>query len=519
MRITFLGHAGFCVETDSTTVIMDPWLSPTGAFDGGWFQLPRNHHLAPLVQEKLAAPNRRKFVYISHEHKDHFDLPFLRSLRARDFTLLIGRFQRRALEDALADYPCAGLMACSDGQAIEIPGGYIKLFLDDSGLNRDSAILVKADGCTFLNLNDCKIYDRVASIVEADGAVDALACQFSGATWHPTCYEYPRQTYERIARRKMFSKFESVARVIQSVAPGVYLPSAGPACFLDPDLIHLNFEPVNIFPRAGAFVRYLDRRLPGVSTTWREISPGDEVDVASGEYAWRATERIGDADFPDYIAAYAADYRAYFEQLKGGQADEASPTDVLEMLRPELQRKLERFRLRERMNVPLYVGLTDLADRLLEVDFLAGTVGVVGPPDELGYYRILVPAWEARRLLSRAITWEDLSLTFRARLKREPDVYQTILQAFLILEPEDLDWFCAQLVDIEGRMERIVVEVAGRRFSVSRYCPHQGGDLAMGRAASGYWVCPRHGWQFDLERGGGCVTNDTSIHAIPLEPD
>src|SRR5919202_1943637 len=103
MRITYLGHAGFCVETRLATVIMDPWLSPSGAFDSGWFQFPRNHHLRDLVEDRLRAPGRQRFVYISHEHKDHFDLPLLRSLESRDFTLVVGRFQRRALQVGLAE--------------------------------------------------------------------------------------------------------------------------------------------------------------------------------------------------------------------------------------------------------------------------------------------------------------------------------------------------------------------------------------------------------------------------------
>ena len=53
MRITFLGHAGFVVETEGAIVVADPWLSPSGAFDSAWMQFPQNHHLAALVREKL----------------------------------------------------------------------------------------------------------------------------------------------------------------------------------------------------------------------------------------------------------------------------------------------------------------------------------------------------------------------------------------------------------------------------------------------------------------------------------
>src|SRR5207253_3161805 len=108
-----------------------------------------------------------------------------------------------------------------------------------------------------------------------------FACQFSGATWHPTCYEYPREVYERISEYKLVSKFEIVARAIETLRPRVFLPSAGPPCFLDPALIHLNFERVNIFPHAPKLLRFLAQRIADQSTQWAEIMPGDVLDVES----------------------------------------------------------------------------------------------------------------------------------------------------------------------------------------------------------------------------------------------
>ncbi|HZH76914.1 MAG TPA: MBL fold metallo-hydrolase, partial [Archangium sp.] len=77
MQITFLGHAGFLVETQHALVVVDPWLSPQGAFDSAWMQFPRNHQLAPMVREKLESSTKERFLYISHEHKDHYDPDFL----------------------------------------------------------------------------------------------------------------------------------------------------------------------------------------------------------------------------------------------------------------------------------------------------------------------------------------------------------------------------------------------------------------------------------------------------------
>ena len=45
MRITYLGHAGLRVDAADLRLLMDPWLSRTGAFQAAWFQFPANAHL------------------------------------------------------------------------------------------------------------------------------------------------------------------------------------------------------------------------------------------------------------------------------------------------------------------------------------------------------------------------------------------------------------------------------------------------------------------------------------------
>src|ERR1700733_12639732 len=171
MQITYLGHAGFIAETDDVIVITDPWLSSTGAFDASWFQLPRNHHLAPLVYEKLRDQRRSIYIYISHEHQDHFDLAFLNSLPDRNFTLLSPEFSRLALMHQLSNYKCEEKIFFHHKQKIEIPGGSLKFYVDDSQLNRDSAIMVKVGQTAFFDMNDCKLFDALPEIVREDGPI------------------------------------------------------------------------------------------------------------------------------------------------------------------------------------------------------------------------------------------------------------------------------------------------------------------------------------------------------------
>ncbi len=522
MRITFIGHAGFVVETDSAIIVTDPWLSEDGAFDGGWMQLPRNHHLAEPVRRMLDESSKQRFLYISHEHKDHFDPGFLSRLKRKDVTVVVPRLRRKALRQELADLGFSRLLCLEDGQTVPFPGGYLKLYVEDSVLNRDSAILVRSGNRTFLDLNDCKLHDRLPRIAREESAIDVLTAQFSGAIWHPTCYEYDEDSYQRISRKKMFSKFEAVARGIEAVRPRAFIASAGPACFLDPMLRHLNFEPVNIFPRAGRLFQYLKKRLRNFVLELVEPMPGDVFEVGErelGQAALRTVHeekpRVTDESFSEYLAQYAAD----FEEMYAARRRSFSPLGldgVWGALKAELERKLDALWLRERVLVPLYVWLTERPDRLARVSFQRGSVEEVDRVFDASRYTMAVSASDIIRVLERNMTWEDFMLSFRMRLSRSPDVYDPVLHGYFVIEAEDLPVFCEEVLATEAKQERIVVRAGDKAYSVLRYCPHQGADLTEAWLEGGrYLVCPRHRWRFDLEQEGVCTTSCVSISARP----
>lgn len=519
MRITFLGHAGFLVETQSAVLIADPWLSPSGAFDAAWFQFPRNHHLAALVQEKFADSSKPRYLYISHEHKDHFDKAFLDSIQCRDFTVILPDFHRAALAQAMANYECKDVVLLADQEEADICGGKFKLYLDDSELNRDSAMLLKADGQAFLNLNDCRINDALPVIKREEGHINVLAMQFSGANWHPVCYDYSPERYAAISRKKVMAKFNAVAQGIKTMSPDFYLPSAGPPCFLDPMLLHINFEETNIFSQAWALTPYLERRFPAATTRWPELMPGDVLDVSEGVVHASGSERVDERGFRGYVEGYAAEYAGFFRarQKQYGWRD---PLRLLQRLKEDMAGKLEALELHDRVTTNLYFGFTDVQHMALRINFHERDIAMCRGIDEANYYQINAPSWEVARVLDGRISWEDFAHTFRIRLGREPDVYQTIVSAFIRLEPADLNRFCAKILSIESRQERIVKEANGNRYVVDRYCPHQGGDLMYGWIDEDrYLTCPRHGWRFDLESAGLCPDNAGSVHAVCLEDE
>ncbi|MDR3502844.1 MAG: Rieske 2Fe-2S domain-containing protein [Legionella sp.] len=519
MIITYLGHAGFCVETTSTIIVLDPWLSPFGAFDSSWFQYPRNHHMAQYVIDLFNRSKKEKYIYISHEHKDHFDPAFLNSLENRDFSFILAEFQHPIVKDALMqmDYQCKQILELKDKENLAFQdGSSFTMFVIDSELECDSAVLIKANTKTFLNINDCKINERLETITKEYGPIDVFAAQFSGAIWHPTCYDYDLLTYEKISLSKKTVKFELTARAIETVKPTFYFPSAGPPCFLDPMLIHKNFEPINIFPRAPELIEFLNKRCKDSNTQWPELMPGDALDVVTSQWVHLAPNRLNDAEFYQNIHSYANEYTDYFYQREL-ENNQINPQQVFLELQKDLEEKIKGLKLvHEEVTVPLYWKIQDY-DWMYQVNFKEKTLTKVKTIlDTHHYYLIEAPAWQVHKALQKEINWPDFALTFRVKLSRKPDLYNTLIHGFITLDANSIGRLCELMKSYLERRERIIVHYEGKQYSILRYCKHQGADLSQGWIENGCLVCPRHRWHYDLKDGGKCTTNLSSIEAICL---
>ena len=519
MKITYLGHAGFCVETPASFIIMDPWLSPQGAFDASWFQYPKNHHMADFVQHILSTSTKDKYIYISHEHKDHFDIPFLESLQSRNFTLLLANFSYPVIKRTLDSihYHCKKMVLLNNEEPFQLKDGKLCLFIIDGELNCDSAILVKSESSSFLNINDCKIHDQLTCITKQYGPIDIFTAQFSGASWYPTCYQMTPSKYRQACEKKITGKFEAIAEAINIIKPRMYLPSAGPPCFLDPLLFNINFQEINSYPRAPQIIHYLDQHWKGseCSTKWTEIAPGDALDVGSLRFTHRASDVVDDKQIKPYIVAYADAYKAFFEERMRAN-DKINPQDVFLRLQEELQHKIDALKLvNEKVSTLLYWAISEHPNNMICMDLAHKTLKITDSIDDPSHYcKITAPAWQVNKVLNREISWPDFALTFRLKIERVPDVYNTILHGFLILDAEKIGSFCEKMATTYKRKDRVLIEYNGKKYSVLRYCPHQGADLAEGHVDGTNLVCPRHQWEFDLEKGGQCIYNDSSIDAI-----
>lgn len=522
MQIKYLGHAGFCVETSASLIIMDPWVSPHGAFDSAWFQYPRNHYLAHDIQEKLKGSKKNKYVYISHEHQDHFDISFLTSLKNREFTLLLANYDTPRVKQKLDEinYTCNEIILLNHEEPYPLVDGVITLFIVDTEINCDSAILVESETSRFLNLNDCKLHDKLDFIVKKYGLIDVFTAQFSGASWYPTCYETSPKEYETLCQEKINHKFESVALAIDVVKPALYLPSAGPPCFIDPELMPIHAQPINTYPRANQLLRYLDERFikDKLTTRWCDFWPGDVLDVKTLGITHEHSEIVPEASVSSYLQVYAQDYQDFFN-LRQQENKTINPQEVFLKLKSFLLKKIKALTLvNHQVTTLLYWRVSDYPDAMYCIDLAKKTIECVNAIDEaFGYYRITSSAWQINKVLQGELSWSDFALTMRLTLARVPDVYDPILHGFLILDDDKIKSFCEKSYNFTNKKERIVVECNNRRYSILKYCPHQGADLSQAQMKGCLLTCPRHQWVFNLEKAGACEDNSSTLDAIFLD--
>ena len=95
-NLKFWGHNCFSVETEDSVLLIDPWISSSGAFFGSWFQYPRNHHLIEDVLNLLRS-KKNSFIFVTHEHQDHYDVNFLK-LIPKNSKILIPNYSDKSLE-------------------------------------------------------------------------------------------------------------------------------------------------------------------------------------------------------------------------------------------------------------------------------------------------------------------------------------------------------------------------------------------------------------------------------------
>ncbi len=507
MQITSIGHAGFYIETSAGTILCDPWVNP--AYFASWFPFPDN---SELNWDLYREPD---YLYISHLHRDHFDPEHLRKNVSPATAVLLPDYQTEDLENALRDVGFTNFVRVPNSNPIILETGLrvmiVALVSPSDGPIGDSALAVDDGHAKILNQNDAKPLDL--DNLRSFGEFDLHLLQFSGANWWPLVYDLPETAKAAFGKSKRSNGLARAYRYVEEIDAKFVVPSAGPAAFLDDELMRFNdFDnsPSNPFPDHTVFLDHLREhgRYNGLL-----MVPGSVVDVSNGKAHVRHPDAHPLRPYEDkrlYLQAYADRMRDRIEKEKA--AWPAASIDIP----GEIKARFEPL-LKIADQISTGVGaqlLMEIGDDRIVVDFIDREVRPWA--GEKCRYRFRFERAMIERLIAdNEGDWvNSLFLSLRFGASRVGPYNEFVYTFFKCLSPERMTYAESWYAQREDTVEEIQLG----DWMVQRKCPHRGADLSyFGEVHGDRLQCSMHGYEFDLSTGRCVTASDRPIKARRVE--
>ncbi len=178
--IEFVNHASVILSNGNTSMLTDPWYEGD-VFNKGWQLLHEFND-----DEIVSIINRVNYIWISHEHPDHFSIIFFKKYSS----LLIKKGIKIIFQNTF-DKRVITFLKSLKLDVIELRDN-TEMKLDENFIIKiikvdfyDSALIAQIDKTKIINLNDCPISSKrdLIKFKKRSGEADILLSQFSYAAW------------------------------------------------------------------------------------------------------------------------------------------------------------------------------------------------------------------------------------------------------------------------------------------------------------------------------------------------
>lgn len=510
MQVTSVGHAGFRIDTSAGSILCDPWVNP--AYFASWFPFPDNSGL------DWDALGDCDYLYVSHLHKDHFDPQNLLAHVNKDAVVLLPDYPVPDLQRELEKLGFHRFYETTDSVKHTVSGSkgdldvmIIALRAPADGPIGDSGLVVDDGETVAFNMNDARPVDL--DVVHADfGQVDVHMLQYSGAIWYPMVYDMPARAKEAFGTQKRQRQMDRCRQYISQVGATWVVPSAGPPCFLDPELRDLNDDhddPANIFPDQMVF---LDQMRANGHHGGLLLIPGSTADF-TGSQLNSLHHPLPDDDvhaiFTTGKADYIADYAERMAPVLAAEKARWAPAEgesLLEPLRVRFEPIMSQSdQICDGIGYPveLRIGHGDRQE-IIVLDFPKRAVREPIPDEKYRYGFEIAPELVRTVLRDDEPDWVNtIFLSTRFKAWRVGGYNEFLYTFFKCLTDERIayadGWFA------EAHDDSASIELDG--FLMQRRCPHLKADLSkFGVVEGSTLTCNLHGWQWNLDNGR-CLTS------------
>lgn len=229
MKVTLISQASLIIETSDVKIWTDPWLFGK-AFMESW-------SLLPAANWKDEYYDEIDYLWISHEHPDHFHLPTLKSMPAKfkeRVTLLFQKNNSNKMPEAFKSLGFKNIQLLPHRKIVSITSA-TKVHCCQIGPTPDSSLAIINNGCTLLNLNDCEANSKDCKLFYKDlGKVDVLLNQFSLAGYRG------QFDYATTLKKNAQGILENMIQNHKDLKADVTIPIASFVYFSDEDNKYVN---------------------------------------------------------------------------------------------------------------------------------------------------------------------------------------------------------------------------------------------------------------------------------------
>ena len=229
--IEFINHASIIIKGDAISILSDPWYQGS-TFHKGWSLLCETSD-----NQILNVLNKVTHIWISHEHPDHFSIPFFRKfskhINEKKIKILFQDTKDKRvvqfLETLSFEY-----VELKDNEDFKLDQTFSVSCIKDGFY--DSALLVTNKDEKILNLNDCDVTNanKAKQIFSKTGEIDVLLTQFSYAAWKGGIAN------KKWRAQAAFEKLNTIDLQISILRPKFVIPFASFFYFSNRENLYLN---------------------------------------------------------------------------------------------------------------------------------------------------------------------------------------------------------------------------------------------------------------------------------------
>ena len=228
--IQLINHASISIKLSKDTYLLsDPWYEGS-AFDNGWKLLYENND-----ESILQILGKINYIFISHEHPDHFSIIFFKKysqyIKEKKITIIFQQTLDKRVENFLTKKLELDLIILERNKTKELAGQ--KITLIDCG-TIDSGIIVETNKTYHININDCDFTSaqlkKIKGILQNNKKI-VIYMQFSYAAY--------RSDDEWLKRASIY-KLEKLLEIYKYFKADLLVPFASFIYFSSPENFRLN---------------------------------------------------------------------------------------------------------------------------------------------------------------------------------------------------------------------------------------------------------------------------------------